>query len=368
MKLDPSRALAWRLDQHALDPLSGTTVVDVAERVVALRGWPADLADLSVRIRQSVPQENGLDRALDAGDLIRSYAFRGGSYVFTHATAAVLLACRTATRVWETRRYQQQGQFALDDWQPLRDAVRDVLSDGPATRDQIRAYLARIPSLGHLTVAATGAGSDSLYKPLHWWGDICFGPNEGSQATFRRLDDDPRWPGLPDIDDAGRRAIVLYLRAYGPATLGNLVYWFTEGLSVPRRRLGGWLADLGDAVTTVDTDGVEAYVLTEHLEAMSEAEPSRTVRLLPGFDPWLFGPGTADGRLIAMERRALASKGANLVIRGGAVSGTWRVQGGTLTVSWFAEAGPAPAADLEREAQRLGDLQSKQLRWALAPS
>lgn len=346
--------------------MAATTVVDVAERVVALRGWPADLADLSVRIRQSTPEVNGLDRALAAGDLIRSYAFRGGSYVFTHEVAAALLACRTTTRVWETRRYQQQGQFALDDWRPLHEAVRDVLSNGPATRERIGAHLSRIPSLRHLAVAATGVGSDSLYKPLHWWGDICFGPSEGSRATFRRLDDDPRWPGLPDVDDAGRRAIALYLRAYGPATVENLVYWLTEGLSVPRRRLEAWLADLGDAVTTVDIGGVTAYVLTEHLEALSQAEPSRTVRLLPGFDPWMFGPGTADGRLIARERRALATKGAHLVIRGGIVSGTWRVQSDALTVAWFAEAGPAPIADLEREAQRLGGMLAKALRLTVA--
>lgn len=366
MRLDPSRALTWRLEQHALEPVAATTVVDVAERVVALRGWPADLADLTVRIRQATPEANGLDRALSAGNLIRSYAFRGGSYVFTHAVAAVLLACRTATRVWETSRFQQQGQFALDDWQPLREAVRDVLSEGPTTRERIGAHLSGIPSLRHLAVAATGAGSDSLYKPLHWWGDICFGPSEGAQATFRRLDDDPRWPGLPDVDVAGRRAIELYLRGYGPATFENLVYWLIEGLSVPRRRLGAWLADLGSAVTAVDIGGVTAYVLTEHLEAMSEAEPSRTVRLLPGFDPWLFGPGTADGRLVAPERRALATKGANLVIRGGVVAGTWRVHRDALTVTWFAEAGPAPVADLEHEAQRLGGMLAKALRLTVA--
>lgn len=366
MNLDPSRALAWRLEQHALEPVAATTVIDVAERVVALRGWPADLADFSIRVRQSKPEVNGLDRALAAGNLIRSYAFRGGSYVFTHENAAALLACRTATRVWETKRYQQQGQFTLDDWQPLREAVREVLSDGPATRERIGAHLSGIPSLRHLAVAATGAGSDSLYKPLHWWGDICFGPSEGAQATFRRLDDDPRWPGLPDIDVAGRRAITLYLRGYGPATFENLGYWLTEGLSVPRRRFGAWLADLGDAVTAVDIGGVTAYVLTEHLEAMSEAEPSRTVRLLPGFDPWLFGPGTADGRLVAPERRALATKGANLVIRGGVVSGTWRVQGDALTVTWFAEAGPAPVADLEGEVRRLGGMYSKELQLTMA--
>src|SRR5699024_5023336 len=118
------------------------------------------------------------------------------------------------------------------------------------------------PSLAHLATGATGAGADSLYKPLHWWGDICFGPTRDGQATFRLLADDPQWPGLPDVDDAGRQAIRLYLTAYGPATIGNLSYWLSEGLSVPRRRLQGWLADLGDELCTVTIDdGAEAYLL-----------------------------------------------------------------------------------------------------------
>lgn len=300
--------------------------------------------------------------------MIRSYAFRGGSYVFTHDVAAVLLACRGTTRVWESRRYQHQGRFALGDWQPWRDAVREVLAEGPATREQIGAHIARMPGLRDLGVGATGFGSDSLYKPLFWWGDICFGPSRDGQATFRLLDGDPRWPGLPSVEDAGPRAIELYLGGYGPATRDNLEYWLGSGLSVPRRRLATWLAGLGDVVSVVEVDGMEAYVLTAELEDLRAAEPSDVVRLLPGFDPWVFGPGTTDTRLLAPERRALATKGLNLAIRGGAVSGTWRARGTQLDVSWFAEAGPAPTSALDDEAQRLGQLCGQELSLTISPS
>ena len=356
VRLDGSRALAWRLRRHALVPAVGTTVADVADRVVAFRGWPFDLADLAVRVRQADPESGGLDRALESGEVIRSYAFRGGSYVFSPGVAAVLLACRTTTRVWETRRYQQQGHFTVEDWRPLREAVREALSDGPATREEIAAHLDRIPALRDLGVGARGAGADSLYKPLFWWGDICFGPSRAGQATMRLLDGDPRWTGLPEIDTAGPRAIELYLSSYGPASLDNLTYWLTEGLSIPRRRLVGWIARLGDSVTPVYVDGVDAYALTADMDQLSAAEASDAVRLLPGFDPWVMGPGTADDRLLAPTRRALATKGANLVIRGGVVSGTWRLRDGQVSVSWFDEAGPAPLPALEREAQRLAGL------------
>lgn len=365
MRLDGSRALAWRLRRHALDPAAGTTVADVADRVVALRAWPAETADLAVRVRQADPVEGGLARALAAGEVIRSYAFRGGSYVFTPATAAVLLACRTTTRVWESARYQRQGGFLVDDWGRLRAAVRDVLADGPATRGEIAAHLARTPGLAGLAdAAATGAGADSLYKPLHWWGDICFGPDRDGRSTFRLLAGDPRLPDPPDLDDAGRRAITAYLAGYAPVTPDNLRYWLTEGLSVPRRRVAAWLADL-DGVTVVEAAGVGAYVPTRDLEDLRSAAPTDAVHLLPGFDPWVFGPGTADPRVVAPQRRSAATGGAALVLRGGVVSGVWRVRAGEVAVTWFTGAGTPPTDALERAVQRLATIRGEPLSMTL---
>lgn len=352
--MDFERALGWRAARQGLDAAGADDVIDAVRRVVALRAWPADLAELAVAVRQAVPEPGGLRHALSSGAVIRSYAFRGGSYVFTPADAAVLLAVRAATGIWKTRRYQQQGGFALDDWEPLRVAVHDALASGPKTRVEIAEHVMRTPDLRHLAEGLSGAGADSLYKPLHWWGDICFGPSRDGQATFRLLAGDPHWPGLPDADEAGPRAVALYLGAYGPATSTNLTYWFTEGLGVPKRQLFAWLAELGDEVTPVTIDSRETYALTSTLDALQAAEPVGIIRLLPGFDPWIMGPGTADPVLVAPGRRALASRGSNLVTRAGVVSGSWRLRGAEVTVSWFREASPAPVAEVQSEIDRLG--------------
>jgi hypothetical protein len=331
------------------------------QRVLALRGWPERIADLAVCVRQRRPEPGALRASLDAGDLIRSYAFRGGSYVFGHEVGSVLLAVRTASAAWRDLRWQRQGRFVIDDWEPVRDAIRVALEAGPLTRGEIAAHLERTPGLRHLAAAATGIGSDALYKPLHWWGDICFGPERDGQATFRLLSNDPGWPGLPDVDDAGRQAISWYLGAYGPATIGNLVYWLTDGLSVPRRLVRRWLEDLGDSIAEVTEDGVAAYAVATDLEELAAVAPSDAVRLLPAYDPWVMGPGTDDVRIVAPDRRSVASHGGNLVIRCGTVSGTWRRAADVVTVSWFEEAGPAPLADLATETQRLASA------WPCAP-
>lgn len=359
-------ALTWRLERHGLGTVSASSVIDAADRMIAVRGWPIECAELATAVRHTDSQSGDVDDALASGELIRSYAFRGGSYVFSPTVAATVLAVRTTSRAWEKVRFQRQGDFVLDDWEPFRQAVREMLSDGPLTRQQITTELAHIPSLAHLQTAASGAGADSLYKPLHWWGDICFGPTRDGQTTFRLLAGAPHWPGLPDVDEAGRQAIQQYLAAYGPATLDNLDYWVVEGLSAPRRQARGWLADLDDELRRVSTDeGTEAYLLAEDLAQVDSCEPSDAVRLLPGFDPWVLGPGSADTRVVPAAHRAVVSRGSNLVIRGGVVSGTWRIRKDSLEATWFATSGRVPVDALEEETQRMSGLTGRDLTLVL---
>lgn len=364
--IDGARALGWRLRRHALESERAADATDAIRRVVALRGWPADSAELAVAVRSARPRLGALDEALETGELIRSYAFRGGSYVMAPEAAMPVLVARTATRVWESDRYQRQGGFAIDDWQPLRGAVADALGAGPLTRREIAARLERMPALAHLASAArSGAGSDALYKPLHWWGDICFGPEREGQSTFRLLHGSAGWPGEPDLDEAGRQACRDYLRAYAPATPANVAYWLADGLSVPKRRLEGWLHDLGDEVATVEVDGEPMLVLADDVDGLLEAEATDPVVLLPGFDPWVMGPGTADARIVPPQRRALATKGANLVLHSGVVAGTWKQRGGELRVGWFEERGPAPAAALESAAEAIAGIRDEPLSVAV---
>lgn len=360
-------ALAWRLERHGLGTVSASSVVDAADRMIAVRGWPLECAELATAVRRTDSHSSAMNEALASGELIRSYAFRGGSYVFSPTIAATVLAVRTTSRAWEKVRFQRQGDFVLDDWEPFRQAIREMLSDGPLTRQQITAELARTPSLAHLRDGATGAGADSLYKPLHWWGDICFGPSRDGQTTFRLLAGDPQWPGLPDVDEAGRQAIRQYLAAYGPMTLANLDYWLVEGLSAPRRQVRGWLADLDDELARVNTDeGTEAYLLAADVAQVDSCEPSETVRLLPGFDPWVLGPGSADTRVVPATHRAVVSRGSNLVIRGGVVSGTWRIRKDSLEATWLATGGRVPVDLLNEEAQRMSGLAGRALSLQLA--
>jgi hypothetical protein len=80
------------------------------------------------------------------------------------------------------------------------------------------------------------------------------------------------------------------------------------------------------------------------------------VRLLPGYDQWVLGPGTADAHIVPPARRTLVSRNANIVIAGGVVSGTWSHTDDQVVTAWFIEAGPPPLEALAEEVARLATI------------
>lgn len=365
MDVSPARALAWRRERQFLVTGAGS-VTDVVRRLGAVPAWSGD-PDLAVRRRLARPSPGALADALRDGDLIRTYAFRGATHLLAVEDAGVYLAVRCASRQWELRSWQDHYGLAPHDWPALREVVRDVVAQGPVRHSELAEQVAGMPRFRHLRAGLAG---HTLLKPLAWQGDLCFGPAEDGQPTFRSPSASPRWTGLPDLDDAGRRAVLAYLAAYGPATRDNLHYWLNAGLSAGRRRLDGWIADLtGDRVAEILVDGSPMLHLREHLAPLAAAHPEPDeVILLPGYDQWMLGPGTADPRIVPAARRPAVTRGANVVLRAGQVAATWRIDREVLAVSWFAEAGRPPRAEVEAEVGRLSALLDRDLTMTIAMS
>lgn len=354
MTISSAQALAWRLGRQHL-VTGAPSAVDVVRRLGAVPAWSGD-AELAVRRRLTDPVPGAVAAAVRSGDLLRTFAFRGSTHLMAADDAGVHLAVRTASRQWALRSWQENYDLRPDDWPALLDAVRSALADGPLTREAFAAAVTAVPRFSHLGPALLHP-SMTLLKPMAWHGELCFGPVVDGQPTLASPSASPRWGGLPGLDDAGRRAVLGYLSAYGPATRANLHYWLAEGLSAGRRRVEVWTDQvLQDAAVEVDLDGEPALLLREHVAEVEAAEPTDTVTLLGGHDQWVLGPGTADTRVVPAARRAAVTRGAALVLRGGVVAGTWAAGADALDVTWFAEAGRAPRAALEAEAGRVAAL------------
>lgn len=344
------QALAWRLRRHLLDPVGSGAVEDVIRRLIAMPA--AGRTDLAVGARQTDPKPRQITAALAEGSLIMAYALRGATHLMTPGVAADVLAVRAASRMWERNTWREYYDLEPSDWPDLRATVREALTDGPLTREQLGQSVTQVPRFAHLGRAFADP-SHTLLKPFSWQGDLCFGPTLDGRVTFQRLDANPRWPGLPDVTEAGPRSVAAYVHVYGPATLEHLDYWLGQGLGAGRKRVRTWLTDLGERLVEVDVEGEPALVLAEDSASLAEATSSDAVRLLPGYDQWVLGPGTADAHVVPPARRTPVSRGTDLVIAGGVVSGTWTQHDGQVVVSWFDEAGPAPERALTDAVERL---------------
>ncbi len=362
-------ALGWRMERHLLDPVGSDSVADVVRRLGVVLSMDESLAELAVRTRCTASRPGELAQALADGEVIIAFAFRGAMHYLSPEEGGVYLALRAAGRQWELPSWVEYYRLRPADWPDFRAAVRDALQDGPLTIAELGEALTKHRAYRHLK-PVFDEGSVTLIKALTWQGDMSLGPLRDGQRTFQRLDSDPKWKGIPDLEDAGPRAITAYLRTYGPATFDHVHHWLGDNLSAGRKRLDRWLSDLADRLVAVDVEGTTAYVVAEDAESLTAARPSNAVRFLPGHDQWVMGPGTKDSHVTPPAIREAVTRKANPVIVGGVVCGTWAVKKGTkherneIAVTWLDERQP-PQEAVEEEAQRLAAILGDDLRLIL---
>ena len=173
---------------------------------------------------------------------------------------------------------------------------------------------------------------------------------------------------MPEPEVAGPIAFLAYVGAYGPATVNGFRSWLSRGL-IPPRQIRSWIDELGDRLAAVELDGRRPGSRPSTSTTSPPTKPSKTVRLLGGFDQWVLGPGTDDGHVIAPARRADVSRQsgwiAPVVVAGGVVSGTWELDGDEVRVAWFREAGEPPRMKLRGEAARLSGVFERKLGLAI---
>lgn len=346
--------------RQLLDPVGTESVAGVVGRLCAVRAQSDAAAELAVRVRRARSRSGEVAQALAEGRIIKTFAFRGATQLMTPEDGGVYLALRAASRMWELPSWQRFYRLTPADWPLFRHAVREALANGPLTREELGAAVTARPKFRHLGFAFADE-SRTLLKPLAWQGDMSFGPPRDGRATYQRLDSNPRWAGVPDLDEAGPLAVEAYLSAYGPATPGHVHYWLGDGLGAGRKRIQSWIASCGHRLAAVDIDGETAYVLRVDLDDLAGTPATTTVRLLPGYDQWVLGPGTADAHIVPPARRTPISRNANIVIAGGVVTGTWSQTEDQIVTAWFAEAGQPPQDALAEQVARLSTILERPL-------
>jgi len=358
------QVLAWRMRRQLLDPVGALSAPEVVRRLSGVQTQVASSAELAVRVRRRTSRRGEIARALSDGRLIKTWAMRGTLHLLTPEDGGALLSLLAAGRTWERPSWERYFGLSPKGIEALRVAARAALDGKLLTRDELIAAVIKQRGLGHVGDALR-SGWGTLLKPLAWNGDLCFGPSRENRVTFQLPETaSSRWAGVPDPDEAAPLVIAAYFGAYGPATIGNFRNWLSRG-RVSARQVQAWFDLVGDRLTEVRVGGQRVHILAEHADELAATKPTDAVRLLPGFDQYVLGPGTEEASVIPAKRRTAVSRQsgwiAPIVVAGGVVKGTWEIDRERVRVAWFREAGRPPRSRIEAEVERLAAILDRDL-------
>jgi hypothetical protein len=346
--------LMWRCRRQWLHrPAEAADPVAVVAALAGVQAQVASCAEQAVAARQPRPDPASVRAAVRQRRLVRTWAARGTLHLLEARQAPAHLALVGAARTWEKPSWHKTFVTAAQ-LEKIAAAAYEALDGRVLTRQELTAAVvehAGDASLeGHLS-----SGWGAVLKPLAWQGVLVYGPDSDERrVTFTRPDTFvPGWGGLPDPAAAARVVVPAYLGAYGPASPATFDQWLCRGVS-KKAMLRGWFAELLEdgVLAEVDVEGERLYARAADLESLAAVRAFEEVRLLPAFDQFVLGPGTADARVVPPQRRAEVSRAAGwvspVVAYRGRVAGVWDSDRVTL----FDAA--TPAAGIEAERRRLG--------------
>jgi hypothetical protein len=365
--VDERRARLARRHLLTAAPATGS-IAEVTSQLVGLHATDPATPYLSLWARMPGFQVGDLDGALyQDRSVVKHLAMRRTLWVLTIGDlTAVQAAASDRVAANERKRLvadiEKSGVAANGEaW--LGHASTAVLNHlaehGPASARELRTAL---PELAGSYDPAPGRrwGGDTPVAPrvltvLSVEGFIVRGPNDGTWTTSR-----PRWAtasawlgaaGDPTAAEAARAVVIrAWLRAFGPATVNDVKWWFGNTLTWAR----DGLRDI-DAVE-VDMHGTAGWALPDDLEPEPGNRP--WCALLPALDVTTMGWQDRDWYL-GEHRGQVFDRNGNAGPTAwcdGRVVGGWRQDGdGRVVLQLLEDVGVKASKALTRKADELTD-------------
>ncbi len=331
-----AKLAALRLQrQHLERRAPHTTMLDVVRDHVAVQAQVIGSAELAIHARVERMTRDDVRNALWRDrTLVKTWAMRGTLHLVASDELPELVAALGTRINWLRPLWLRYFEVTREEMLALQDGIGEVLTDTPMTRAVLGDALAK--RLGNEAFADRVTSSwGTFLKPAASRGFLCFGPEDGRNVTFV----DPReWLGrdMPEpSEDAIGAVIERQLQAFPGCSRGELARWWGVQGGAPLRKP---IASLGDRVVEVVAEGTKVLVRGGDVAELANIDPSATVRLLPGFDPYTLSVQKEAEPLLPLARRPLVSRTAGwisqVVIVGGAVAATWthEVRKGRLAI------------------------------------
>ncbi|MGE0547430.1 MAG: winged helix DNA-binding domain-containing protein [Kofleriaceae bacterium] len=302
---------------------------------------------IALRLDDPKVTDAAIERAINAGELVRMHAMRWTWQIMTPSDARWILSLVGPRML--TRAAGRNRQLGLDPATLVKSGkvICRALEGGKhLTRAEVATALerAKISPAGERLAHILGCTElDSL---------ICNGARRGNQSTYTLLDlRAPAPRGKPSRDELVAKLASRYFASRGPATVRDFVWW--SGATMTETRAA--IAAIKPALREDVIDG-RSYWSTG---AAVRAPRSPAVVLLPSFDEYLVAYQDRRDVLEPAFIRRLNNGGGLLnpcIVVDGLVVGTWKRILGPRTVdiaiSMFAPPTRANRAAIEAAAQR----------------
>jgi len=322
VKMTASDALALRMRSLLLAGTSSKTLVG-ADTVAAVVTWfgamqaqdyLSGLWSLGARLPAMTRTE--VEAALERREAVRTWPMRGTIHLVPAADARWMVEVLGARALAGAAR--RRAHLGLDE--DTAERAVDVLAIALAGGGR----LTRAECLAALTEAGIPVDGQRGYHLLRYAsqrGVTCMAPNRGTEQTFVLLDE---WVGCsnrPSRDEALATIATRYVRSHGPVPRSDLAGW--TGLTLADTAAA--VAAAGDALTTVEVDGLAMLVASEAADGPPPLPD--TVLALPGFDEYLLGYKNRTLMVDPAHAQAIIPGGNGVfqatIVRAGRVIGTW---------------------------------------------
>ena len=361
VELSWQQVLAFWMQRHFLETRAARGDLSaVVSRICGLHAQVMSSAELAAWARiDGLDSGDVTDALWQKRELVKIWAMRWTLHLFSTADFPLYVAALRSFGYFRNERWLNGVGITPEDMEAILEGFRAFATmDGDGmTREQLADVLAQHTGRPHLREKLLGNWG-TLLKPGTYQGHMVFGPNKGQNVTFVSA---RHWLGeFPELDTEESRLEILrrYLYAYGPAAPNDFANWWGMARADAKKLFKA----LGDELIPVSVEGRESWALRSDADTLQSIQPSNTVRLLPGFDPYTLGlrrdcesalPAAHKGRVFRQQGWISA-----VVLAGGYVVGIWKHEVKkarvTVTVEPFAPLSPAVRDGIEQEAGRLG--------------
>lgn len=321
---------------------SGLPLTRAVERVGGLQTQYAPSAYIGLWSRLQGFRRQRLTQALETAELIQATVMRVTIHIVSAADYPILTEAvrRSRRELWS--RVARTRDLDLDGWRRVAAIVTEALADGPRQRADL------------IQVLIDEGFAKDIWEGVGLWVDMIRVPPSG---TWERRRADlyglaSNYVTMRHIDESAalEHLIGRYLRAFGPAAIGDMSKWAGVSITTLRPvtealRLRSFRSEDGDVLLDLPR------------QPIPEPGISAPVRFLPTWDATLLAHARRT-QILPEEHRATVFNLKNpqsmaTFLVDGAVAGSWRQEGVKVVLEPFEPLPRAARRELDDERAQL---------------